>query len=103
MNEEDVKVVANRLVGKTIESVEVKGLEGFDDVPFLILKMTDGSVYEIEADYNGYSGESQDEYQRLIEIREITPVTHDWFGRLKRRRSNERREKRHYSNETAIL
>jgi len=56
------------LVGKTIASAEVKGMPSYDDVPYLVLKFTDGSVYTVIAEYGCYTGCSEDEYPRFIHV-----------------------------------
>jgi hypothetical protein len=61
---------AQVLVGKTIASAHVEShLASCDAENVLVLVMTDGSVYEIEGGYGGYSGRSCDEYKELIDVR----------------------------------
>ncbi len=57
--------------GKTIKSYRINGIQGYDDMPFLTLYFTDGSSVVIEANYGGYSGRSEDEYRRYIEVGKI--------------------------------
>ena len=56
------------LIGKTIESVSHKKLQGYDDEGYLELKFTDGSIATIVASYGGYTGESEDEYPTYIYV-----------------------------------
>ena len=56
----------NQHVGKTIESIELQGIKGHDDVPILVLRFTDGSNLLLYAVFGGYSGASYDEYPCYI-------------------------------------
>lgn len=70
------------LIGKKILNAEIielykdcfgnKHKEGeFDDRPILRLTMEDNSIFEVISDYGGYTGDSQDEYPRLINVRKV--------------------------------
>jgi hypothetical protein len=59
------------LVGKTIVSATVVGIEGHDDKPYLDLVFTDGTTARIVATYGGYTGRSEDEYPAFIELDEV--------------------------------
>jgi hypothetical protein len=60
------------LIGKTIKSAEIKKIkEEYDDTPYLDIEFTDGSKIRIIAEYGGYTGKSEDEYPRFINIKEI--------------------------------
>lgn len=77
MSEED------KLIGKTIIKAEILELyehgyskepisKGqYDDEPILRLTMSDGSIFEIEASYGGYSGNSLDEYPAFISVKDL--------------------------------
>ena len=58
------------LEGKTIVKAQLRRInKKFNDVPFLDLIMSDGSVYTIVSDYGGYgNGEAEDEYPRFITV-----------------------------------
>jgi len=59
------------LINKTIIHAEIKSINNsdeFDDSPYLYLKMSDGTEFTIVSNYGGYSGESEDEYPRFIEV-----------------------------------
>ena len=65
-----------RLIGKTIKKVTIKGIksddgEEYDDKPYLILEMEDGTVFQIIAIYGGYTGKSEDEYPRYIYVEKL--------------------------------
>ena len=61
-----------KLIGKTIEGVEIKGhSKGCDSENVLKLTMTDGSIFEITGGYGGYTGKSCDEYIEIIAVDEI--------------------------------
>jgi len=60
-----------KLIGKRIIKTEIKGIEGFDDMPYLFLTMEDGSIFKITSYYDRYTGKSNDEYQRLIKVEEL--------------------------------
>ena len=58
------------LIGKKIVSAKLKKIdEKYDDIPILELIMEGGTVFEIIADYSHYTGESEDEYPRFIEVK----------------------------------
>lgn len=57
-----------KLIGKTIVNVERKGIEGYDDTPFIILSFSDGATACFEGNYGGYTGRSEDEYIRFIKL-----------------------------------
>ncbi len=60
------------LEGKTIVKAEIrkkKGQEQFDDEPILELTMSDGSIFEVEGTYGGYTGDSYDEYPSFVIVR----------------------------------
>jgi hypothetical protein len=57
------------LVGKTIKCASIEALSArYDDMPILVLTMTDGSVVRVTAEYGGYTGNSEDEYPRWISV-----------------------------------
>lgn len=56
------------IIGKTITAAIVMKLADFDDKGFLKLEFSDGTSCVIVADYGGYTGESQKEYQTAIHI-----------------------------------
>ena len=58
----------DNLIGKTITKATVRGIAGYDDTPYLDLKFSDGTIATIIADYGGYTGDSEDEYQRFIDV-----------------------------------
>jgi len=57
-----------KLIGKTIIKIERKGIEGYDDTPYIILTFSDGSTACFEGNYGGYTGRSEDEYFRFITL-----------------------------------
>ena len=62
-----------KLIGKKIIKAEIIELyenidRKYDDKPILKLTMEDGSIFEIKADYGGYTGDSEDEYPRFISV-----------------------------------
>ena len=57
-----------RLIGKTIKNAKIRGIKGFDDKPYLDLIFTDNSKITIEAEYDCFTGKSEDEYPRFIKI-----------------------------------
>jgi hypothetical protein len=59
------------LEGKTILEVKRAKYQKYDDEPFLILYMSDGSIFRLEGNYGGYTGSSEDEYYRYISIENI--------------------------------
>ena len=61
-------MIEQSLVGKKIMSAEIKGIDGCDDLPFLLLKMEDGSVFTIISYYDDYTGKSDNEYPRCIRV-----------------------------------
>jgi len=53
--------------GKTIKKVWLErhkkdNKEEYNDVPFLFIEFTDGSIFKIESTYGGYTGGSYGEY-----------------------------------------
>ncbi|MDD5338150.1 MAG: hypothetical protein PHG35_01895 [Dehalococcoidales bacterium] len=58
------------LTNKTILNAKIIGYQDYDDIPILRLTMTDGSKFDIVADYGDYTGQSYDEYQILISVKE---------------------------------
>jgi hypothetical protein len=60
-----------KLIGKRIVKAEIKGIEGFDDMPYLFLTMEDGSIFKVTSCYDGYTGKSNDEYPRFIKVEEL--------------------------------
>jgi len=63
------KEKVNELKGKTINKAWIEGIKkSYDDEPYLFLEMKDGSVFQITANYGGYTGESEDEYPRVISV-----------------------------------
>lgn len=65
------------LIGKTIIEANIKKLpkdeynRDYDDKPILELKMDDGSIFEVISNYGGYTGNSEDEYPRFINVEKI--------------------------------
>ena len=60
------------LEGKKILKAWIEKIsEQYDDEPFLFLKMEDGSLFKIISWYGAYTGKSEDEYPRFIEIKKI--------------------------------
>lgn len=69
-----MKTIQNELRGKTIESTRIKGhSRGCDSKNVLVLKMTDGTVFNVVGGYGSYTGESCDEYVETIEVKKILP------------------------------
>lgn len=64
-------LMASQLEGRTIRCAVVYGLVGYDDVPILRLEMTDGTFWEIEADYSAWTRKSESEYPRLLKISKV--------------------------------
>jgi len=80
-----------KLIGKEIIKAEIIGIQPntpylnktysgyygdddikrWDDKPILRLTMKDGSMFDIISEYGGYTGGSQDEYRRFIEVKEL--------------------------------
>lgn len=56
------------LIGKTIKKISKRGIEGYDDIPYIDIEFTDKSKITIIADYGSYTGESNDEYPRFISV-----------------------------------
>ena len=56
------------LIGKTIVSAKIRGIEDYDDMPYLDLIFSNGSKITIEGNYGGYTGKSEDEYYRYITV-----------------------------------
>jgi len=68
MKKEELK----NLKGKTIEKIwKEKISKEYDDKPFLFIKFTDGTLIKIISKYEGYTGNSEDEYPRFIEIKKL--------------------------------
>jgi len=64
--------ITKKLEGKTIKKAWIEKInDKYDDEPFLFLEMTDGTVFRIIANYYGYTGNSEDEYPRVIIVEEI--------------------------------
>ena len=59
------------LIGKKIIKAEIKGIEGYDDMPYLFLTMEDGSIFKVTSYYDRYTGKSNDEYPRFIKVEEL--------------------------------
>lgn len=60
------------LKNKTIKSVKLKGHDPrCDSKNILVLEMTDGSLFEIEGGYGGYTGKSCDEYIETIKVNQL--------------------------------
>lgn len=60
------------LINKTIKNARIKKIsKEYDDRPFLVLDMADGSRFIIESKYGKWTGKSEDEYPRYITLREI--------------------------------
>ena len=53
-------------IGKTVKTISIHGVEGFDDKPIMKIIFTDGTTLCIKATYGGYTGESLDEYPTFI-------------------------------------
>lgn len=68
MEKEENKII-KEIKGKTIEYAEKRGLEMFDDKPYLDIHFTDGSVIAITSYYGDYTGKSEEEYPRYIDVR----------------------------------
>ena len=62
------------LSGKTIANAMQMKHPSCDDSGWLRLAFTDGSAFDIEACYGGYSGESVDEYPTLIFLKHADPA-----------------------------
>lgn len=63
--------IHEKLIGKTIKRAYLKGhSENCDSINVLVIEMNDGSIFEIEGGYGGYTGKSCDEYIETIDIRE---------------------------------
>ena len=63
----------NELKGKTIEDVYFRGIKRriyyYDDIPFLFIKTTDGTIFKITGGYWGsWTGKSKGEYPAFISI-----------------------------------
>lgn len=63
------------LIGKTIVSAIRKGIEGYDDEPYLELVFNDNTKVTISAGYGMYTGKSEEEYPRYIGIGDIEKVS----------------------------
>ena len=65
------------LIGKTVLTAYVVSHKPDCDASnLLVLQMSDGSVFEIEGGYGGYSGDSCDEFIELISIRRSSTLNH---------------------------
>jgi len=62
------------LIGKTIVSAKIRGMEGYDDKHFLDLEFSDKTKVTIKAYYGGYTGNSEDEYLAFILLVESEEV-----------------------------
>jgi hypothetical protein len=62
------------LLGKTIAEVWREGYIEYDDEPFFLIKMTDGTVWCFEGTYGGYSPRAEDEYLTFIRVDEVKEV-----------------------------
>ena len=72
------KIDIKELIGKKIVDAEIIGIyedyfgkpveENYDDRPILRLIMEDGEIFEVESNYGGYTGNSEDEYPRFIKL-----------------------------------
>jgi len=59
----------NFLIGKTITGASFRSIcEDFDDVPYLDLTFSDGTECTIESKCGGWTGKSEDEYTRFLEV-----------------------------------
>lgn len=59
------------IIGKTITHAQFrKYKEDCDDVPYLDLTFSDGTMITIEGTYGGYTGQSYDEYITFIKVGE---------------------------------
>jgi len=63
--------------GKTIKKVWLErhkkdDKEVYNDVPFLFIEFTDGSISKIESTYGGYDGDSYDEYPSYFIINGVS-------------------------------
>lgn len=63
-----IRTAAQQLIGRTIVAAKIKKLRGYDDEPILELSFRDGSSAVIEANYGSYTGRSEDEYPRWIDV-----------------------------------
>ena len=60
------------LEGKTIVKAIITGIEEYDDMPYLNLKMSDDSLFIIISNFADWTEKSEGEYQRFIIIEEAT-------------------------------
>ncbi len=61
--------IVKELIGKKIINAKIKGInKKYDDKPYLFLTMNTGEVFKIIASYGRYTGKSDDEYPRFINI-----------------------------------
>ena len=60
------------LIGKTIKSCKYRGVEGYDDEPYLDIVFEDGTSVTVSGGYGCYTGNSEDEYPRCVVVRENT-------------------------------
>ncbi len=59
------------LKGKTITQATQKKLKGYDDQGYLLLKFSDGTSTIITASYDGWTGNSVDEYPTNISLEDV--------------------------------
>ena len=59
------------LVGLTIAEVWREGYTEFDDVPFFLMRMTDGTVWRFSGGYGAYTGSSHGEYTQLLDVEKV--------------------------------
>ena len=60
-----------KLIGERIVKAKIKNIKNHDDTPYLFLTMESGIVFKIIANYGGYTGNSEDEYRRFIEVEKL--------------------------------
>jgi len=63
-----IKQNADELVGKRIKSATIMGYKEYDDEPILLLIMEDGTQFNVNAGYGGYTGKSEEEYPTYIHV-----------------------------------
>ena len=56
------------IIGKKIIKAKRRGIPGYDDKPYIDLTFDDGSKVTFISRYLGYTGKSEDEYPRVIQI-----------------------------------
>lgn len=64
----------SELIGKTITSAKITGVENCDDYPYLELEFSDGTKTVITASYGGYTGKSEDEYPCYISVGDVVKI-----------------------------